>query len=82
MKRVVKEGPQLTGAQALDALIATLKNRALRLDNSELGSYSSGVFTGLADTLELIKIIRAEKFDDPATEEPLKVLGESKSYAL
>lgn len=82
MKRIVKEGPQLTGAQALDAIIWVLKDRIGQTGNPELGSYISGKQLAYQDILEIVGIYRAEKFDDDPTENPMKALAESKSYAI
>ena len=81
-KKVAKEGPQLTGAQALDALIWVLENRIGKIGNPELGSYRAGKKLAYREILEIVGSYREEKFDDDPTEIPLKVLFESKSYAI
>jgi hypothetical protein len=81
-KRVIKNGPQLTGAQALDAIIEVLESSLIPLRNAKLGSYRGGLASCYKDVIQLVSTIRYEKFDDPKTEDPLTALGESKSFAI
>ena len=77
-----KDGPQLTGAQALDALDLILKNRIKEIGVPALGTYFSGKYLAYHTILDIVETMRYEKFNDPPTENPMKVLAESKSYEI
>ena len=82
MSMVVKNGPQLTGAQALDVIIDYLEGK-LGSRRPDPGKYwDSGEYLAYHQTVEFVRIMRDEKFCDPPTKEPWKALGESKSYGL
>ena len=80
MSMVVKNGQQLTGAQALDIILAKLE--ALTSANPSGFGFTAGQYAGFQYVKVFVTVLRAEKFDDPKTEEPWKVLCESKTYKL
>ena len=80
-KRVIKDGPQLTGAQALDNILLKLEWMMESIDPTGFG-YFAGKYEAFAYIKDYVSIIRSEKFDDPKTEDPIKFLAESKSFAL
>ena len=82
MKQVIKEGPQLTGAQALDVILARLDSDIKSADACTDEEWRNGKKYAYEVIREFVGIIRAEKFNDPPTVEPWRSLAESRSYAL
>ena len=82
MKQIVKEGPQLTGAQALDVILARLDSDIKSADACTDEGWRDGKKYAYEMIREFVCIIRAEKFNDTPTEEPWKNLAGSRSYAL
>lgn len=80
MSTVVKNGQQLTGAQALDIILAKLEE--LTSANPPGFGFIAGQYAGFQYVKDFVTVLRAEKFDDPKTNDPFKILSESKSYKL
>ena len=87
MKRIVKNGPQLTGAQVLDYILYVLdewrRNADKKVsDTPDFDRIALGKWLAYDEVFDLVEIIRSEKFDDDQTENPFNVLGKSRSYGL
>ena len=82
MSRIIKDGPQLTGAQALDTILAKLNDEIENPRPCTDESWRGGEIVAYKTMREYVGIIRAEKFDEPPTDNPWETLGKSKSYAL
>lgn len=80
MKTITKDGPQLTGAQALDVILAKLDALTAVVPNGF--GFIAGKFAGYQYIRDFVEVIREEKFDDDQTENPFSVLSNSRSYEL
>ena len=80
MRGIIKDGPQLTGAEALDVILAKL-DALTSVEPTGFG-FIAGKFSAFQYVKYFVQVIRNEKFNDPPTEEPYKSLADSKSYGL
>lgn len=81
-KTLIKEGPQLTGAEALDFILETLRRRIAHPWETLSEQYNDGMIAAYDMMREIVEVLRAEKFAEPQTKDPFKVVQDSRSFSL
>lgn len=79
-KRIATNGPQMTGAQALDIILAQLDAIIYQAELPYGPVYPAAMVSGFKGARDRVYFLRANYFDDPKTEDPMGVLSKARYY--